>query len=676
MAEHDQVSLKRYLTKSRFKLAAECPRKLYYAGKPDYRDRSVEDSFLAAMADGGYQVGALACAMHPDGVRVDSLVHREALEQTAKLLEQDNVVIFEAALAVGTLFIRVDILRKSGAEIELIEVKAKSYRAKDDGDLRTKKGKLSEEFLPYLRDVAYQRFVAERALPGKRVRAFLMLVDKARTATVDGLNQRFKATRIDGRVRVNVAPDTNLTTLGGPLLAKIAVDNQVDEILSGPLAVGPGDDLPFAEAVRKFAAACSADEPLAPIPSSDCTDCQFKTESWPRADEPRSGFHECWSEAFGWKEADFSQGTVLDLWNFRDKDKLISRGILKPRQVTLEDLEFDGQPPALTGMSRKHRQWYTCHADWPGGGEFHFDADQFLAASSQWKWPFHCIDFETSTVAIPFVKGRRPYETTAFQFSHHTMFEDARVVHQTQWLGAEPGTDPNVPFVRALRRALADDEGAIFRWALHENTVLLQLREQMLKSSEPPPDIEDLVAFIDHVTTRKDKDGNAVIGARSMIDLCHIAEKFYFHPSTKGSNSLKKVLPALMRSSAFLRERYEKPTYGGAGVSLNFTEPVAWWQLKDGQVMDPYLLLPPIFDDVPPEEVAAIEEGLSKELREGGAAMAAYGRLQFEDLSQERRRAIESALLRYCELDTLAMVMAIQAWRAAAAHLSRRDADR
>ena len=52
------------------------------------------------------------------------------------------------------------------------------------------------------------------------------------------------------------------------------------------------------------------------------------------------------------------------------------------------------------------------------------------------------------------------------------------------------------------------------------------------------------------------------------------------------------------------------------------------------------------------------------ELREGGAAMAAYARLQFEDLSAVQRRAIEAALRRYCELDTLAMVMAVQAWSA------------
>src|SRR5438552_2984215 len=145
----------RYLTKSRFKLAAECPRKLFYVGKPDYVDRSIDDSFLAVMAEGGYQVGALACLMHPGGVRVDDLDHETALAQTRQLLEQDEVTIFEAALAFESLFVRVDILKKHGDDLELIEVKAKSYSAKEDGDFRGAKGQLKAEYLPYLRDVAF-----------------------------------------------------------------------------------------------------------------------------------------------------------------------------------------------------------------------------------------------------------------------------------------------------------------------------------------------------------------------------------------------------------------------------------------------------------------------------------------------------------------------------------------
>jgi len=652
----------RYLTKSRFKLAAECPRKLFYTGKKEFVDRSSEDSFLAALAEGGYQVGELACLMHPGGVRVDELEHQVALARTAELLKRDRVTIFEAALAFGQLFIRVDILVKNGADVDLIEVKAKSYSATDDGDFRGRNGQLKSAFLPYLRDVAFQRYVAEKALPTSKVRAFLMLADKEQRASVGGLNQRFRATRESGRLRVEVAPGTDESSLGVPLLTKIAVDSQVEEILASTLPVGPGEELPFREAVTAFANAYGQDLPLAPVPTSACSACQFKASAWPRAEERRSGFHECWSESFALEEQEFASGTVLDIWAFTRKADLISQGVVRLAQVTQQDIGFDGSEPDEDGMSRKHRQWYVCRPDWPGGGDFFFDREGFELASASWTYPLHFIDFETSAVAIPFVKGRRPYETTAFQFSHHVMNSDGSVVHKTQWLNAEPGVDPNYAFARALKKALEQDNGTIFRWATHENSVLNRIRQQLLEDAAPPEDRDSLVAFIESITERQGTAKDKVQGPRNMVDLCQIAERYFFHPSTKGSNSLKKVLPALMQSSAQLKKLYGSASYGGKGISLNFDEPMTWWREENGSVADPYKLLPPVFDDLSQEEVDALEEDAADELREGGAAMAAYARLQFEELPSMQRQAIEKALLRYCELDTLAMVMAVQAW--------------
>ena len=652
----------RYLTKSRFKLAAECPRKLYYTGKKHYLDRSLDDSFLAALAEGGYQVGALACLLHPDGIRVDDLDFQTALTKTAELMQRDEVTVFEAAFAVGSLFVRVDVLRKIGTHIEVIEVKAKSYSAKKDGDFKGAKGQLKSDFLPYLQDVAFQRYVVQQALPGHQVHAFLMLVDKEQYSTVDGLNQRFKVVVEGRRLKVHLTPGTTPEALGHLLLAKVPVDGQVDMILSSALTVGPADLRPFSKAVEAYADAYSQDTPLPPVPSSSCGSCQFKAPSWPLPDQPKSGFHECWSQAFNWREPDFNGSTVLDIWNFRGKSNLIDRGVLKATQVTLEDLKFDGEEPGIEGLTRAHRQWFVCQSTWPGGGEYYFDGAGYMNARSGWKHPLHCIDFETSAVAIPFASGRHPYELTAFQFSHHVIHEDGRVEHRSQWLGAKPGVDPNIEFVRALYDALSNDTGTIFRWSAHENTVLNKLREELLESSTPPVDRDQLLSFIGSITSRAVSTREKVHGPRTMVDLCDVAEKFYFHPSTKGSNSLKKVLPALMRSSTVLREIYGKANYGGAGTSLNFVEPIAWWQERDGQILDPYVLLPPVFDDVSRGETDSADEGLSDELKEGGAAMAAYARLQFEDLPDARRASIESALLRYCELDTLAMVMAIQAW--------------
>jgi hypothetical protein len=46
----------RYLAKSRFKLAVECPTKLFYTGKGHYRNLLSEDSSIQALAEGAGQI--------------------------------------------------------------------------------------------------------------------------------------------------------------------------------------------------------------------------------------------------------------------------------------------------------------------------------------------------------------------------------------------------------------------------------------------------------------------------------------------------------------------------------------------------------------------------------------------------------------------------------------------
>ena len=58
------MNLNRYLTKSRFKLAAECPTKPQL-----YQNPKQEDRFLVKLADGDYQVGELAKCFYPHGLK-------------------------------------------------------------------------------------------------------------------------------------------------------------------------------------------------------------------------------------------------------------------------------------------------------------------------------------------------------------------------------------------------------------------------------------------------------------------------------------------------------------------------------------------------------------------------------------------------------------------------------
>ena len=146
----------RYLTKSRFKLAVECPTKLFYTGKPGlYADTREEDSFLQMLAEGGYQVGELAKCLYPDGVEVTETSHQAALERTASLLQRDRVVVFEAAVAFEDFFVRIDILVKEGDRYELIEVKAKSYNSKQP-DIAGARVPIKSDMRPYIEDVAFQ----------------------------------------------------------------------------------------------------------------------------------------------------------------------------------------------------------------------------------------------------------------------------------------------------------------------------------------------------------------------------------------------------------------------------------------------------------------------------------------------------------------------------------------
>jgi hypothetical protein len=457
---------------------------------------------------------------------------------------------------------------------------------------------------------------------------------------------------------VTVAPGTDAQSIGSPVLTSVNVDEFVDEILRDPIDV-PGATGTLAELATSWAESYRADARIPPTIGAQCSKCEFHADS--PAPGMRSGLHECWREAAGFTDADFARGTVLDLWNFRGKQALIEQRVLRLADVPLDALSDQGSGD---GLSRGMRQAMQVTGRWPGRAEFFIDAPLMRREMDSWAFPLNFIDFETARVAIPFFAGQRPYANIAFQFSHHVVEADGRVEHRSQFLSTTPGKKPNYDFVRALQATLGST-GTVFMWSPHENTTLNAILNELEQDPAPPPDAAALSAFIRSLTTGKAAKGNTEVGSRALVDLCRLAEKAFFHPATKGSNSIKKVLPAVMQSSDHLKRRYSQPIHGAKDgiASLNFVDQV-WWQEVDGAVVDPYRLLPTVFSDLPREVIDALEADDDLEIAQGGAATTAYARLQFEDIHPQERRSIEAALLRYCELDTLAMVMVYEAWRA------------
>jgi len=104
--------LKKYFTKSDFQVAITCPTKLFYETNKDYFSNKVDNPFLESLAEGGYQVGALAKAYYPEGIEIEAKDPDLAITQTNELLKKDEVVLFEPAFRFENLLARIDILVK------------------------------------------------------------------------------------------------------------------------------------------------------------------------------------------------------------------------------------------------------------------------------------------------------------------------------------------------------------------------------------------------------------------------------------------------------------------------------------------------------------------------------------------------------------------------------------
>jgi hypothetical protein len=308
----------RYLTKSIYKIALECPTKIYYHNKSEFANQKIDDAFLLALADGGFQVGELAKYYFKGGHCIESLDHNEALIQTNELLKQDEVIIYEAAIQFNDYFIRADILVKKSDHIELIEVKAKSIKAATEDSFLNKNGSIASEWKPYIYDIAFQKHVAQRAFPDFTISAYLMLADKQALCPTDGLNQKFKISKdSNGRKYVKVTTELTEADLADPLLRRINVDICCDVVYKDKFGVFK--DISFSDYTKYLADNYKADKKIAPVPSVACAACEFKVLEEEVRAGLKSGFRDCWAECFSWTDEDFEESTIFDIWNFRKK---------------------------------------------------------------------------------------------------------------------------------------------------------------------------------------------------------------------------------------------------------------------------------------------------------------------------------------------------------------------
>ena len=361
-----------------------------------------------------------------------------------------------------------------------------------------------------------------------------------------------------------------------------------------------------------------------------CKGCEYKVKN------DKSGFDECWSEKF--PSYNEKKDHIFQLWNYRKSNEFIRLGF-----HTLSEMETNNYPTMNKNTNVFTRQKLQIQSSNQTIKSHELiNGDSLVEKMQEWKYPYHFIDFETCQVALPFHKEQKPFTMLATQYSCHSLYEDGTIIH-SDWIAKEDNHDPSFECIEKLYNILDGNDGSIFMYSNYENYVLKSVKDRMKTFDKKK--YKNQIEFLESITfSPNDKKPK-----RALIDLKDIVLKHYYHHSMKGSNSLKAVLPAIMKSSPFLKQKYSKPLTFGKNLQGKI-----FFEEKNGEIIDPYKLLPKINSNVESSNFFFGEDLLA----DGAAAMKAFQIIQFSDIitNDEKDNLIE-ALLNYCELDTLAMVM-------------------
>ena len=678
----------RKFTKSAFNQAVACPmRAYYYRNSKDY---AYHYDGVDGIAEVGDQFGALARVY--EGIPDANIIRRDeslsmvpaqmkTIVETMRFLDKENADVAEAAFATNVFLVYVDVLHKRGDNLEIIEVKSKGIGAGDSlYSFDESSGKFKSNYIEKILDVTFQKYVVQQftkffeEYSHLKVRAKLMLVNADAVCDVDSLSSLLQIKYHNGKCReVECAADICEKLQGkNQIDCVFDVDEICDKIIN--------DEIP--EIANEYFGGCFVDfvENVADMYvnnrkdfgncrfSKDCFKCPFHIEYKEEDGEKKicdedqnkqDGRAECFKTLHGvdiagkalisdvkggvgggglpqslkkdaWLEQKKFLLTDIDEYEYVDAENATPEAFQKRDKLTENDLRYLHVHSAKTGNRTSTFLKAAAKAE--------------MENKEKWRYPLHFIDFETYQGAVPLFKGTRPNEEIAYQFSHHIGHEDGTWEHAGEFIMLDPGKFPNFEFVRELKKQLEKDEGSVFRYADHENTILNTIRKQLIESNEL--DKDELIRFIESVTHEGKKDKETKLherdGERDMLDLKEIAQKYFYHPNMEKSNSIKQVMPAILES----------------GKSY-FTE-------KYGNDMDPYHNLPTLaeFAEKVKKESDAFPADFDdsdiwnddKQINCGGISKLDYVMLQAGRYNKLHTEAIRQASLKYCELDTLSMV--------------------
>jgi hypothetical protein len=560
---------------------------------------------LNFFAEGGFMVEAIAHAV---------MSHNPNVE-------------FEKTINVGRYSARLDVFEQFADHIVLTEIKARSVIDSGADQFLTKRTReVTGDWLPYMRDITFQVMVTEAMFPGVPVIPQLCVVNKNKPCSIDGIYANIDLIADDGSRDFSLPRAVysgDLEALRADHFLEFINVSECVDLLMPEVKEFAAEMLDFLDGkMRRI-------EPQLGL--QPCKSCEYRD-----ADQTKDGFSECWGKTP-------PRGAhLIDLYRAGNGTRELKAEIAE--RIDNRKLQLTDIPDSFLELGGVHGQTRRNQVAAARAGT-EIVTDDMGSALAELTFPLHFIDFETSSIPVPYLPGMKPYEMVAFQFSCHTITsQDSTELIHHEWLNLQD-VYPNAEFMRELRNAIGN-EGTVLIWSNHEINTLRQIRRQLCERGLFSRELDQWAETLIGPTPGVGEE-DKIVGAR-VVDLLKISEANYCHPLMKGSHSIKKVLDAIWSDAPHLWNDSWFSNY--------------YMMDANGRAIDPYrtlsLATPDIgLNDSDSQETDAVSDGV--------AAMRAYQDMLFGMHKNDPavRDRMRDSLLRYCGLDTAAMVIIWKHWK-------------
>lgn len=576
------------LTKSEYSLGKSCHKKVEWK-RQGIESLSDKDLLQIELGNAGKIIHHLASMLFPDALLTVPL---------RRLLRMRPVIGREIELNTSEFIARADVIKIDEKTITLIEIKSEAHPVDDNGELVpvfNDRGLVRSEFREVIDDVSFQALnlmeLVERmsdeydgVLP--ELRYELMLVNPAFMSGETTLRHHFEVSGTSVRHK-HVVDIAEIEAIFIRLDVTDAVQRTCQEM-----------NLLRNQLNQKIVSQ------QAPYLSSACKRCEFRMNLF---DDDPSGFVLCWG-ADGYQFPHVLDVPYVGKLKINGEDAvhvLEQQGACRATDIPRDILQS-----TYNNMQARVLEAYERNEEL-----IDVELSRILAAHPA---PHVFIDVEAFNGGLSLWKGGRPYEIAAFQLSCH-MIDANGALHHTYWLH-EDSVHPAAMFLSKLYEAVKD-AGTMYIWSQYERSAVKHAIEAVDRMGMPLD--EEVRRWAMRFLDKENPD---------VVDLLDLSRRYYVHPGTRGSSSIKDVLNAIWKK----HHRDYLPMF------------VKYHVIDDGDLIKPYETLPKNFGS-----------NVLATIRNGGDAVIGYYEMLF-GRGRNRldvRDAIREALLAYCELDTAAMVI-------------------